>query len=207
MSPYIYSFSRGVMNLVIRLLFRWRVNGLENLPDDGPVIVCANHRSYWDPPMIGCALPRKIHMMAKEELFRIPLFSWLIRKLGVFPVRRGKGDMASIRRAFSLLREGKVVGLFPEGRRVLSGHESEGQAGVALLAVRSGAPVVPVAIVGKVKLFHRVELRVGKPLRLSAENIPGERRSETLAGVSNRIIMARIREMVAEADQERVTSG
>ncbi len=118
------------------------------LPESGGVLLAPNHVSHLDPPAACCALKRNVHCMAKEELFKNSFFGWLITALGAFPVKRGEGDTESIRTAMSLLEAGEVVLLFPEGTRGDGVSLQPISRGVALLAKRTGVPVVPVGITG-----------------------------------------------------------
>ncbi|HEX6971434.1 MAG TPA: lysophospholipid acyltransferase family protein, partial [Limnochordia bacterium] len=151
-----YPLARWIVWGLLRLTFRVRVEGLENLPRQGSLILAANHASYIDPPLLGAATPRRLYFMAKRELFTIPLFGALIRRFGAFPVRRGALDRQAIRSALELLARGEAVVLFPEGTRHRSGGLLPGQQGVAMLASRSGAPIVPVGLVGTRRLFRRL---------------------------------------------------
>lgn len=198
MKPWLYALGRWLLLPALRLLFRWEVTGRHHVPSAGPVLVCANHRSYWDPPIVGCALPRPVRFMAKQELFRIPAFGTLIRWLGAFPVRRGTADLAGLRRALALLREGCAVGVFPEGRRVRGSSLGDGQPGVVLLAAASGAPVLPVAISGSPRPFRRLRVRIGEPVDVRQWLPEGRRSSRELAAVANAVIMRRIRELLEE---------
>jgi 1-acyl-sn-glycerol-3-phosphate acyltransferase len=152
----------------------FRVSGLENVPRDGPLIVAPNHVSTLDPPVIACSINRRISFMAKEELFRSRLFGGLIRSLGSFPVRRGEADTEAIKLAIRLLGEGHAVLIFPEGTRGDGSTMLPVNRGVAMLAKRSGAPVLPVGIAGthrkmpKGRGFPRfvgVRVRFGEPFR------------------------------------------
>lgn len=192
MKPWFYALARVVVGAVVRLLFRWEVTGREHVPRTGALVVYANHRSYWDPPFLGLALPRPVHFMAKEELFRIPVFAGLIRWLGAFPVRRGRADRASLRQALELLRAGRAVGVFPEGRRVRSEEEAEARAGVVLLAARAGAPVLPVAICGRPVPFGRVRVRIGPPFDVREALPAGRASGRELAAVANRVLWPRV---------------
>ena len=125
-----------------------RTVGGENLPKSGGVLLAPNHVSHLDPPAACCALPRTVHCMAKEELFKNKLFGTLITWLAAFPVKRGEGDTESIRTAMALLEAGHVVLLFPEGTRGDGQHFQSVNRGVAMLAKRTGVPVVPVGITG-----------------------------------------------------------
>lgn len=169
----LYLFLRRIARVVFPLVFGLKAIGVERVPKEGPVILCSNHVSYWDPPVLGTFLDRKVHFMAKEELFRIPGLAWLIVRLGAFPVRRGGVSKDSIRRALDLLAAGSVIGIFPAGTRKAGDHPA-GKRGAAMLAVRSGAAVVPAAIVGRYSLFGRLRVVYGEPLDWSRELAAGE---------------------------------
>lgn len=159
----IYSFCRGVLFVIYKLLFRLEGKGMENIPQEGGVLLCSNHISLLDPPTIGILLKRKVHFMAKKELFDIFGFRWLITQLGAFPVKRGGVSKESIKTALNILRTGKVMGIFPEGTRA----GGMGKRGAATFALRSGAAVIPVAIVGEYKLFRKTKVIYGEPLDLT----------------------------------------
>jgi len=158
--------------------FRFRVVGKEEVPTTQGVILAANHVSYADPVFIGVALvERQLHFMAKEELFRFPVFGAIIRGLHAFPVRRGEMDRAAIRWCLHLLEKGEIVLLFPEGTRGDGVVLKEAESGVGLLAARSGCPVVPVYVHGtdhvlprgkRIPRIHPVTVYFGRPVRLEA---------------------------------------
>ena len=146
---------RVVRRILLALLvpiLRLRIEGLEHVPKTGPVLVVANHLHNTDPVLVSVAFPRPLHYMAKQELFRIPVISAIIRRVGAFPVDRQKADRAAIRRAEATLRHGIAVGMFPEGTRSVTRALKRALPGAAMLALRSGAPVVPVAITGTERL-------------------------------------------------------
>ncbi|MBU5443945.1 1-acyl-sn-glycerol-3-phosphate acyltransferase [Paenibacillus sp. MSJ-34] len=159
----LYSFCRSLLRLFYRFVFRLQAVGVEHIPKEGPVLLCANHISVLDPPTLGVFLERRIHFMAKAELFKIPLFGQLIRGLGAFPVKRGGVSKESIRTALGILKEGKVMGIFPEGTR----GGGMGKKGAASFALRSGAAVIPAAICGEYKWFRRMKIVYGPPVDLS----------------------------------------
>lgn len=199
-AAWLYPVGRALCWLAIRLVFRWRVVGRENLPAGGPVILCANHRSYWDPPVVGVAShPRVVHFMAKEELFRVPVLAAVFRAVGAFPVKRGAADLGSLRRAMVLLKAGRAVGVFLEGGRVKSGDLGEGQPGAVYLAAATGAPIVPVAIQGSMRPFSRLVVRIGAPIDVRAYLPDGRQRSREMAEVANAVVMRRIRELLSES--------
>jgi 1-acyl-sn-glycerol-3-phosphate acyltransferase len=165
MSPFFYAFSKSCVTLALRM-WRLRVDGCERVPRDGPLIVVANHVSYFDPPVLGCALPRPLHFMAKKELFDIPVFGALIRSYNAFPVDRGRGDVGAIKRAVNVLGAGNAVLLFPEGTRNRDGS-GKAESGAALLASLSGAPILPAYIEGTLHVSRLSQIKVvfGEPFR------------------------------------------
>lgn len=164
---------------LIMPVFHFRVIGKEDVPSTEGVILAANHVSYVDPLFIGVALvERQLHFLAKEELFRFPLFGALIRELHAFPVRRGQGDHAAVRQCLRLLAEGEMLLMFPEGTRGDGMALLEAEEGIGFLAARSGCPVVPVYVQGTDDVLPRgkriprvrpVAVYFGRPLRLAVE--------------------------------------
>lgn len=169
-----YTLASMVVRLLLQILTRYRVEGLDNLPGSGPVLLVANHLNLIDPPVLGALLPRRITFMAKEELFRAPLVGWVVKWYGAFSVRRGRPDRAALRCATGVLSRNGVVGMFPEGTRSKTGRMNQGHPGAALVAVLSKATIVPVAITGTelvgspFSLLRRpaITVRVGKPFLL-----------------------------------------
>lgn len=161
----LYRIGRAMFRVLFYVFYRLRVEGKENVPDQGAVVLCGNHTSLLDPPILGTPLRRKVHFMAKAELFDIPVFGTIISKVGAFPVKRGGVSKESIRLSISLLREGKVLGIFPEGTRSNAG--GMGKKGAASLALKSGATVIPVAIIGNYSLLRPMKIVYGKPVDLS----------------------------------------
>lgn len=170
---------------------------MENVPATGSVVLCTNHISMMDPPLVGTPLNRKVHYMAKEELFRVPGLGWFITQLGAFPVKRGGVSKESIRFAIQLLKEQNVLGVFPEGSRSNSG--GMGKKGAASLAFKANAVVVPVAIVGNYKWFRRMRIYYGPPVDLS--EFRDNPSSESLELATERI-MHEIRSMIARFSKE-----
>lgn len=157
------------------IYFRMSRMGREHIPDSGPVIICANHRSFLDPFVIGTMTRRPIYYVAKKEAFLFPLLSWFLSALGAFPVDRGTGDADTIRTAKQILARGEIVLIFPEGTRIRPGTLGKARRGVGRLALETGAPVVPMAIIGTEAVRrglrirpHKVRVRAGRPLRFPA---------------------------------------
>jgi len=158
---------------VFRLLFRGRTTGNANVPQEGALVVVANHGSHLDPPLLGHALGRPVAFMAKAELFRVPLLGPIIRACGAYPVARGASDREAIRTATDRLDEGWATGVFIDGTRQRDGRVNQPQPGAALLAARAGVPLLPVAIInshralgtggGGLRLVP-VHIRIGTPI-------------------------------------------
>lgn len=174
-----YLVSAGVARLFFLLFARWERIGMEQLPPDGGYILVSNHLASSDPPMLAAALyPRWPKYMAKVELFqKRPLVGWLFAMSGAFPVRRFDADTGALREAERQLARGEILGMFPEGHRSDTGALIEAHPGTALIALRSQALVVPVAITGSERFRRgwrvffqrpRVRVRFGTPFRLDA---------------------------------------
>lgn len=190
----LYSFAKRIFRLQFRLM-GWKVQGVENLPSKGPVILAINHVSIWDPVVAASSLPRQVSFMAKEELFSIPVLGTMFSKVGAFPVKRGQGDINAIRQSLAILKEGRVLGLFPEGTRSKSGEIQKGMPGMVLLMERSQACVIPVKVYGTLNLFTRgwgkLGVVVGKPMTAQTLMVPegvGNRRE----WIADRIMQAMI---------------
>ena len=172
-NPVVYRVARFLMVPFFLLYFRMSRVGREHLPRSGPLLLAANHRSFLDPFVIGTLVRRPVYYMAKRELFEFhPLIAWLLSGLGAFPVDRGAGDEDAMQTARAILQRGDCVVLFPEGTRVRPGPFGRARRGVGRLALESGAPVAPVAVLGTEDVRRgwrirprKVRLRVGAPLR------------------------------------------
>jgi 1-acyl-sn-glycerol-3-phosphate acyltransferase len=179
-----YAFAKVVMRILFTILWPLRVTGAENLPESGAAILCGNHKSLLDPLAAGVAVRRPLRFMGKKELFGAPVVRALVRWLGAFPVDRGNADMAAVRNALAILKEGGVLGIFPQGGREMKGHSTM-ETGVALIALKSGATVVPMRISERFRPFRRNQLTIGKPVDLSAFSVRGG--SEALKGATQKI--------------------
>lgn len=201
-SPLLYGLIRRAADVLVPLLVGLRVEGREHLPREGAAILASNHIASVDIPLVAYPVPRIVHYMAKAELFQVPLVGGIIRGAGSFPVRRGEGDREALRISERLLAEGQVIGIFPEGHRSEERALIEAHPGVALIALRAGAPVIPVAIFGSENALHgwrflwrrpTVTVRYGAPLHLTAE---GTRRTSTDVKRATDAIMGAIAAML-----------
>lgn len=165
----LYTIFKSLFAFIIKIFGRYQVYGRQNLPNTGPLIIVSNHISNWDPLMVGVAIPRKVSFIAKEELFRIPVVGFLMKAWGMIPVKRGRVDREALSKPLELLKDEKVIGIFIEGKRNLKNPAVmlKPQPGVAMLALRSKAPVVPVAMINTNRIlrsFKRVKVYIGKPI-------------------------------------------
>lgn len=163
-NPFYYRVHR-LLYKVITFFFPIKVRGLENLPQDCPVMLCANHTSGFDPVLICCALRSDypVRLMAKKQLFSIPGLAWLIRNMGAFPVDRGRSDIAAVKNSIGALRDGFSLIIFPEGTRIKDGQRIEPKSGAAMIAIRSGVQMVPVYIKKAKGLFAKTPIIFGAP--------------------------------------------
>lgn len=186
MAERFYKFCCAVMRPVYGVIFPAKVEGLENLPDEGACVLCANHLSARDPFYIAVRVRnRGLHFMAKAELFRFKPLAAFVRGLMAFPVDRGHNDLNAVRTALKLLADGHILGVFPQGTRSRDNSPTPMLNGVAMIALRAQKPVIPVYIGGPYRLFRRIPLRFGKPVDLSGF---GRRMDgETLAAATHRI--------------------
>lgn len=146
--PFAYWASTWLMRLLLTVFARWEVVGRDRIPTDGPLILVSNHVHIIDPPLVAASAGRRVHPMAKRELFEVPLIGWWFWLWGAFPVRRFSGDMGALRVARNYLRSNEVVLMFPEGTRSRGAGMRAALPGAAMVAVLAKSPIVPVAITG-----------------------------------------------------------
>lgn len=170
----LYWLSRNSVALWLRLKYRLRVEGREHIPASGGAVLAANHCSYLDPPvMAACSSQRIVHFMARDTLFSNPVARWFFPRVGVIALDRTKGDLGALKKAIATLKEGKVIGLFPEGTRSPDGRMREAKGGIGFLIAKGDVPVVPLYISGTHDAFPkgashfkpgRVTARLGPPI-------------------------------------------
>ncbi len=150
---------RGLKWSVVRPLlhgyFKGRVYGVKEVPQRGGALVVSNHASYFDPPLLSCAMNRPVAFMAKEELFQVPGLNQAIRLYGAYPVKRGTGDRGAIRAAMEALQEGWLVGVFLEGTRTKDARIHEPKLGAAMIAAKAQVPILPVSLWGTEKILRK----------------------------------------------------
>lgn len=205
-----FYFCKALVWIYMHIAYNLRYTGKKNIPKKTAVIYASNHRSNADPPIVGAGARGKLAFMAKEELFRNPAFSLLIRSLGAFPVSRGKGDTAVIDRAVERLESKRSLIIFPEGTRSKDGKVGRGHGGAAVIAAKTGCPIIPVGVVYGEKLRFRTKVRViyGEPIDpaeyVEISDTPNPRQ---LVKLKNRYMadIHRIVEGEPETEQETVS--
>ncbi|MDR2390417.1 MAG: 1-acyl-sn-glycerol-3-phosphate acyltransferase [Planctomycetota bacterium] len=211
MGERFYRFSQWCVRWLFDVLGGLEVAGCGNVPGEGPLIVAANHASYFDPMLLGAAINRPLHFMARRTLFDIPGFGWLIRQNQAFPLERGGDSREALRGFGELLGQGHAVVVFPEGTRTRDGAIGDIRPGVGMLSERYSAPILPVYIWGTfqslprgrlVPRFHRFKALIGPPLRQETEEGYRKRKRQRLTDAFRSTIRALERE--AWRDEQEV---
>ncbi|MCH7225558.1 lysophospholipid acyltransferase family protein [Haloferula sp. A504] len=197
MMRWIYWSGWLIFRSAFRSLFGLRVRGAENLIEDGPVLVVANHQSFLDPPLIGTLYGSEMHFLARKTLFKEGFLRWLYGQWNSIPVDQEKPDMSSLKTIIRRLKEGNRVLVFPEGARTMDGSLGEAQPGVGLIAVKAGAPIQPIRIRGARRALPRgsawirlarIEVHIGEPIRLSKAELKEFTGKDGYARMAKRIM-------------------
>ena len=162
-----YRFIRIILTPIFIWISPVKVVGKENIPTSGPFIMCSNHTSMTDPMFMIPILKRQVFFMAKMELFKVWIVRAVFNLMGIFPVDRGKGDMSAIRKAQDIIKEGKILGIYPEGTRHKEGPPRKAKSGVAYIAMNTNADILPVSVYreGSYKFFKKTTIRIGKLMK------------------------------------------
>lgn len=166
----LFKIVKFLINCFLHVFFRLKIHNIENFPKEGGAIIALNHRSYWDAVFCVGLFPRRIFFMAKQELFSKPVLGGIVKWAGAFPVNRGTADVGAIKNAIKVLKDGECMGIFPEGTRVKEGEKHEIKSGVAMIAEKTKAPVIPIAIKGKYGFLRKIEVFVGEPIYVKSED-------------------------------------
>ncbi|REJ09743.1 lysophospholipid acyltransferase family protein [Halobacillus trueperi] len=163
----LYKLGKALCSVILYPMYRIKIVGKKNIPAEGPVIICSNHISNVDPPVVGITSSRNIYFLAKEELFKNPVIGGILKKVHAFPIKRGMRDRNALRKGLDILKEGHALGLFPEGTRQKNGEIGKGLAGAGFFALRSEAAIVPCAIIGPYKKFKKLKVVYGEPIDMT----------------------------------------
>lgn len=163
---FVYTIGRPLLAAIFKTpILPVRYEGREHVDVEAPFIIIANHKSALDPLVVAVPVKRhQIRFMAKTELMKNGFLKWLLNQIRVIPVDRGNSDMAAMRASMKVLKEGNVLGVFPEGTRYKQGNMEELETGMAMLALRSGVPVIPAYLHPKVRFFHKTTCTIGEPI-------------------------------------------
>lgn len=196
-----FKIIKAILRFFLLFVFRIEVTGRENVLENKGAIAAINHRSNWDAVVLIATTPRPLGFMAKAELFKNKLFSWVLTAMGAFPVQRGKGDLGAIKAALSRLRNNEIVAMFPEGTRVKEGEEVEPKQGAVVLATRAQVPIVPINISGKYRWMSKITITYGEPIYYS--QFAGEKPTVEDLHKLSVDLMAKIRSMSVVKEEKK----
>jgi 1-acyl-sn-glycerol-3-phosphate acyltransferase len=182
---------------IARVAFQYRAYGQENIIEEGPAIMAANHQSYLDPPLVGITCRNELYFLARKTLFQKKLLGPLISRVNALPVDLSRGDLTAFRAVMNLLKEGRRTVIFPEGTRSLTGQIQQARPGIGMIIARTLAPVVPVRIFGSFEAWpkggkirpHPITVVVGKPIQFKKEDFPANNR-QVYQKVSEQVLAA-----------------
>lgn len=177
----LYKISQLIGKLILKFYFRARIEGRENIPKEGAYIVVANHTSFLDPFLIGTTVPRIIHYLAYAYFYYHPVCHWYCKRVHNIPLKKDGKDISALKQALRVLKDGELLGIFPEGGRSETGQLGKGEPGVALIALKAKVPILPVGIRGAYEAFpkgskfpkpHQLTITFGKPFTI-ADDLSG----------------------------------
>lgn len=162
--PKLRSIVKGTVNAIFHLIYKFEVNGLENIPKEGAYLLCSNHIHAFDSIAYALYIKRMMYIMAKEEIFNNKFSNWFMRKMGCFPVKRGSASEEAINKSVDYLNEGYLVFIFPEGTRNGLEKGIKPKKGAALITLKAQVPIIPMGITGTFKPFSKIKINIGKPI-------------------------------------------
>lgn len=169
---------KAVIRLFMRIAFRIKIVGKENIPKEGACIICPNHKSYYDPPLVVAFNKRHINMIAKKELYKNPILAWLGKTFDVFTVERDGKDIEAVKHSLKILKNGGILGIFPEGTRHGMEKGIKVKNGAVQMAIKSGVPIIPAGIKGDYKIFRKVTITYGEPIYYDKSKINQQDKEE-----------------------------
>lgn len=182
-----YRFGRALIKFLNLILYNIHVEGEENIPETGGFVLCPNHISNYDPLAVATHMKRQVHFMAKAELYKNPLFKKVMMALGTIPVDRGKVSLETLKESLRVLKNGEILGIFPEGTRVKNGERKKPMEGFVVFALKTKSPILPVHIEGEYKFRGKVNIKFGKPIELN-EYYGKKVKPEEMSKISEKIM-------------------
>lgn len=182
-----YRFGRALIKFLNLILYNIHVEGEENIPETGGFVLCPNHISNYDPLAVATHMKRQVHFMAKAELYKNPLFKKVMMALGTIPVDRGKVSLETLKESLRVLKNGEILGIFPEGTRVKNGERKKPMEGFVVFALKTKSPILPVHIEGEYKFRGKINIKFGKPIELN-EYYGKKVKPEEMSKISEKIM-------------------
>ena len=162
-----YKFLLAIVSVLIKIIYRVRVNGIENFKDDKPIIISANHTHIFDPVILATLTKKQIFFLSKKEIFEKKLSAKFFTKLGVIPIDRENTDLKAIKSCFRVIRSGNILGIFPEGTRVKTIDIKNMKKGIALIALKNKVNILPIHIEGTYKIFSKITVDIYPMIEIS----------------------------------------
>ena len=195
-----YDFVLSVLRLFCRVFFKYEVIGIENVPLEGNVIIAANHKSNLDPIFVASSMTtREVAAVAKKELFDHKILGFILKKLNTIPIDRENTGISTVKQILRAIKDGYVLGLFPEGTRVKGKEFGQAKAGLSLFASKGKANVVPISVISTYKLFSRVKIYIGEPIDMS-QYFKAKLTNEDHERISEEVMQVIIKNYCEQAD-------
>ena len=182
-----YRFGRALIKLLNLILYNIHVEGEENIPKTGGVVLCPNHISNYDPLAVATHMKRQVHFMAKAELYKNFIVRKVLLAVGTIPVDRGKVSLETLKESLRVLKNGEILGIFPEGTRVKNGERRKPMEGFVVFALKTKSPILPVHIEGEYKFRGKINIKIGKPIELN-EYYGKKVKPEEMSKISEKIM-------------------
>lgn len=182
-----YRFGKALIKLLNLILYNIHVEGEENIPETGGVVLCPNHISNYDPLAVATHMKRQVHFMAKAELYKNFIVRKVLLAVGTIPVDRGKVSLETLKESLRVLKNGEILGIFPEGTRVKNGERRKPMEGFVVFALKTKSPILPVHIEGEYKFRGKINIKFGKPIELN-EYYGKKVKPEEMSKISEKIM-------------------
>ncbi|ARD67528.1 lysophospholipid acyltransferase family protein [Eubacterium limosum] len=182
-----YRFGRAIIKLLNLILYNIHVEGEENIPETGGVVLCPNHISNYDPLAVATHMNRQVHFLAKAELYKNFIVRKVLLAVGTIPVDRGKVSLETLKESLRVLKNGEILGIFPEGTRVKNGERKKPMEGFVVFALKTKSPILPVHIEGEYKFRGKINIKFGKPIELN-EYYGKKVKPEEMSKISEKIM-------------------